>query len=66
MQFQHGQFTKAANGSLLLNPFAVDGRQLVSSPCKYKNSLYTRYTQPELFAVSSSHPFQTSHPIIPD
>lgn len=51
MQFQHGTFTKEANGSLILTPFAVDGRQLLSDPCKYKNSVYTRYNQPEVFKV---------------
>ncbi|KAI9824048.1 MAG: Reversal of tor2 lethality [Thelocarpon impressellum] len=50
MQFQHGTFKKASNGSLLLSPFEVDGRQLLSSPCQYDTSLYTRYKQPEMFA----------------
>ncbi|KAI9840362.1 MAG: Reversal of tor2 lethality [Sclerophora amabilis] len=49
MQFQHGKYTKAANGSLLLTPFGVDGRQLMSDPCKYDTSVYTRYTQFEMF-----------------
>lgn len=51
MQFQHGTFTRAANGSLILTPFAVDGRQLMSDPCKFNNAVYTRYNQPELFKV---------------
>ena len=50
MQFQHGSFAKPSNGSLVLTPFAVDGRQLLSNPCQNKNSLYTRYNQPELFS----------------
>lgn len=54
MQFQHGTFKKAANGSLLLTPFAVDGRQLLSDPCRYSTSIYTRYNQPERFQVSDS------------
>ncbi|KAI9795080.1 MAG: Reversal of tor2 lethality [Peltula sp. TS41687] len=49
MQFQHGTFTKTANGSLILTPFAVDGRQLLSDPCQYSNSIYTRYNQSENF-----------------
>ncbi|KAL9100861.1 MAG: hypothetical protein Q9187_009312 [Circinaria calcarea] len=49
MQFQHGTFSIAPNGSLTLNPFSVDGRQLLSDPCKYKNSIYTRYNQTEVF-----------------
>lgn len=51
MQFQHGTFTKAANGSLTLTPFAVDGRQLLSNPCSYDQSIYTRYNQTEVFQV---------------
>ncbi|KAI9845285.1 MAG: Reversal of tor2 lethality [Thelocarpon superellum] len=49
MQFQHGTFTKASNGSLVLTPFGVDGRQLLSDPCTYSDSLYTRYNQFELY-----------------
>ncbi|MCJ1232280.1 Reversal of tor2 lethality [Varicellaria rhodocarpa] len=49
MQYQHGTFKKAANGSLFLTPFGVDGRQLLSSPCAYQNSIYTRYNQSEYF-----------------
>ena len=51
MQFQHGTFTKAANGSLYLTPFGVDGRQLLSNPCAHENSIYTRYNQSEYFQV---------------
>jgi hypothetical protein len=51
MQFQHGAFTKADNGSLILTPIAVDGRQLLSTPCKYKNSIYTRWNVTEMFQV---------------
>lgn len=54
MQFQHGTFSIAANGSLTLDPFGVDGRQLLSDPCNYKNSIYTRYNQTEVFEVSLS------------
>jgi hypothetical protein len=51
MQFQHGTFTKvASNGSLLLSPFGVDGRQLMSNPCSSKTSVFSRYNQPEIFA----------------
>lgn len=48
MQWQHGSYTKNANGSLSLEPIAVDGRQLLSSPCEFQNSVFTRYHQPEL------------------
>lgn len=36
------------NGSILLQPIEVDGRQLLSTPCQYDNSVYERYYQPEL------------------
>ncbi|KAI9839228.1 MAG: Reversal of tor2 lethality [Sarea resinae] len=49
MQFQHGKYTVASNGSLLLTPFAVDGRQLLSEPCEATNAVYTRYNQSEIF-----------------
>ena len=62
MQFQHGTFEKAAsNGSLILTPFGVDGRQLVSDPCRSKNSLYTRYTQVELFKVPQNPHYPSGH-----
>ncbi|CAF9913645.1 MAG: Reversal of tor2 lethality [Heterodermia speciosa] len=48
MQWQHGTYTTNANGSLILEPWAVDGRQLLSSPCEHKNAIYTRYHQREL------------------
>ncbi|PGG98026.1 hypothetical protein AJ80_09595 [Polytolypa hystricis UAMH7299] len=49
LQFQHGKYTKEANGSLILTPFAIDGRQLISNPCKGKYAQYYRYNQTELF-----------------
>ncbi|KAL8780491.1 MAG: hypothetical protein Q9213_006451 [Squamulea squamosa] len=49
IQWQHGKYHKASNGSLILNPFAVDGRQLMSDPCAYGNAVYTRYHQQEIF-----------------
>ena len=49
MQWQHGTYTLPGNGSIITQPFAVDGRQLLSSPCSYEQSIYTRYEQPELF-----------------
>lgn len=56
MQFQHGTYSKAANGSLTLSPIAVDGRQLLSNPCSYDSAIYTRYNQTELFLVRLSGP----------
>ncbi|KAI9892233.1 MAG: Reversal of tor2 lethality [Vezdaea aestivalis] len=50
MQFQHGSYIRdPSNGSLVLSPFGVDGRQLLSDPCKAKNSVLSRYTQLEVF-----------------
>ncbi|KAA6414716.1 MAG: hypothetical protein FRX48_01466 [Lasallia pustulata] len=49
MQWQHGTYAQAPNGSLQLTPFAVDGRQLLSTPCSYQNAIYTRYNQSEHF-----------------
>ncbi|KAF2684595.1 hypothetical protein K458DRAFT_451502 [Lentithecium fluviatile CBS 122367] len=49
IQWQHGSFQKLANGSLTLSPIAVDGRQLYSDPCSYKNAVFTRYNASELF-----------------
>lgn len=54
MQWQHGTYTQDTNGSLSLEPIAVDGRQLLSSPCEYKNAVFTRYHQPELIKVRQS------------
>ncbi|KAI9761115.1 MAG: hypothetical protein M4579_001267 [Chaenotheca gracillima] len=60
MQFQHGKYTKESNGSLVLKPFSVDGRQLLSDPCSYENAIYTRYHQAEMFKqyeVITSDPY---------
>lgn len=48
MQWQHGTYSLPGNGSLVLQPFGVDGRQLMSTPCSYGESVYERYEQPEL------------------
>ncbi|EMD64716.1 hypothetical protein GGP41_003004 [Bipolaris sorokiniana] len=49
IQWQHGSYEKLSNGSLILNPIKVDGRQLLSDPCRYKYATYTRYNTSELF-----------------
>jgi len=49
IQWQHGSFEKLANGSLILKPIKVDGRQLYSDPCQYKSAIYTRYNVTERF-----------------
>lgn len=44
--FQHGSYDLLDNGTLILNPINVDGRQLVSDPCNdHGNSTYNRYNQ---------------------
>ncbi|TID14137.1 hypothetical protein CANINC_004783 [Pichia inconspicua] len=48
--FQHGTYTMGNNGSLILTPFEVDGRQLLSEPCSDGGvSIYSRYKQIEEF-----------------
>ncbi|KAF2722481.1 ROT1-like protein [Polychaeton citri CBS 116435] len=49
MQWQHGKWQMNSTGSLILEPIAVDGRQLMSSPCEFDTSIYTRYNQSETF-----------------
>lgn len=51
MQWQHGNWVMNANNSLTLTPIAVDGRQLLSTPCDYSKGIYTRYNQTELLKV---------------
>jgi hypothetical protein len=48
IQWQHGTYSLPGNGSIILEPIAVDGRQLLSSPCTYDTAVYTRFDQPEL------------------
>ncbi|KAF2124985.1 hypothetical protein P153DRAFT_370308 [Dothidotthia symphoricarpi CBS 119687] len=49
IQWQHGSFSKDADGSLTLKPIKIDGRQMYSDPCSYKHSVYTRYNATEQF-----------------
>lgn len=50
MIFQHGRYTIYDNGTLILTPVSVDGRQLLSDPCNDKGiSTYSRYSQEETF-----------------
>jgi hypothetical protein len=55
LQFQHGQFEVLSNGSLVLTPFEVDGRQLVSVPCQSSSATYSRYNQTEFFLNWASY-----------
>lgn len=49
--YQHGKYQLLANGSLVLTPLAVDGRQLLSDPCgiSFTHAQYQRYIQPTWF-----------------
>jgi hypothetical protein len=58
MQWQHGSYEKLPNGSLVLHPIKVDGRQLYSDPCQYNNAVYTRYNATEKFKVRHIPPKQ--------
>ncbi|KAJ5693443.1 Protein r.t1.c1 [Penicillium macrosclerotiorum] len=49
MQWQHGSYVLQADGSLILTPIAVDGRQLLSEPCRQGVGSYTRYNNSENF-----------------
>lgn len=51
MTFQHGSYEILSNGSVILTPIAVDGRQLLSDPCGYKSdeAKYVRYEQKTWF-----------------
>lgn len=51
MQWQHGAYTVFGNGTLKLTPIAVDGRQLLSDPCRKQSGYYTRYNTTEKFKV---------------
>jgi hypothetical protein len=51
MQWQHGSYTVFGNGTMILTPIAVDGRQLLSEPCRKKSGYYTRYNTTEEFKV---------------
>lgn len=63
MQWQHGSYELLANGSLILTPIAIDGRQLLSEPCRQGISSYTRYNNTEHFKVriSSFETFYNFH-----
>lgn len=48
--YQHGKYELQDNGTLVLHPITVDGRQLLSDPCNDNGiSTYSRYNQTEIF-----------------
>lgn len=49
--WQHGKYTVKANNHLVLKPYEIDGRQLLSDPANDKGrSTYMRYHQEETFS----------------
>lgn len=44
MQWAHGTYTLESEGGIVMVPIAVDGRQLLSTPCTSSTSLYTRFS----------------------
>ncbi|RKF80381.1 Protein rot1 [Golovinomyces cichoracearum] len=55
LQFQHGTYSENPDGSLVLTPFSVDGRKLVSDPCSSNHAVYTRYNQTEIMKKYEVH-----------
>ena len=47
--FQHGKYQLLSNGSIILNPFAVDGRQQVQDPCAAVSNQLTQWNVTVLF-----------------
>ncbi|SSD58846.1 related to Protein ROT1 [Saccharomycodes ludwigii] len=48
--FQHGSYEVLDNGTVILNPIEIDGRQLVSDPCNDNGtSSYTRFNSTTVF-----------------
>lgn len=45
--WQHGKYQLKEDGTLTLQPYPSDGRQLFSDPCKNDESIYMRYNQEE-------------------
>jgi len=49
VQWQHGTYVINANGSMVLNPFASDGRQQVQDMCAAKSNIIQQFNQTTLF-----------------
>jgi hypothetical protein len=60
MQWQHGSYVIGSDGSLTMTPIAVDGRQLLSTPCSSTHALYTRYNTTEKMKVCYSKPLSSA------
>jgi len=49
VQWQHGTYQLLPNGSIVLNPFASDGRQQVQDMCAAKSNIIQQFNQTTLF-----------------
>ncbi|KIM29432.1 hypothetical protein M408DRAFT_328704 [Serendipita vermifera MAFF 305830] len=49
VQFQHGKYELLANGSIVLDPFAPDGRQQIQNPCAAQSNILRQFNQTTLF-----------------
>jgi len=49
VQWQHGVYELLPNGSMILNPFASDGRQQVQDMCAAKSNIIQQFNQTTLF-----------------
>ncbi|KAG8994357.1 Reversal of tor2 lethality [Tulasnella sp. JGI-2019a] len=49
VQWQHGTYQTLANGSMILNPFASDGRQQVQDMCAAQSNIIRQFNQTTLF-----------------
>ena len=49
MQWQHGRYELVANGSIVLLPFAEDGRQQVQDPCAAESNVLRQINVTTLF-----------------
>jgi hypothetical protein len=49
MQWQHGRYELVANGSIVLMPFAQDGRQQVQDPCAAESNVLRQINVTTLF-----------------
>jgi len=50
VQWQHGTYQLLPNGSMILNPFASDGRQQVQDMCAAKSNIIQQFNQTTLFS----------------
>jgi hypothetical protein len=49
IQWQHGTYELVRNGSIVLTPWAEDGRQQVQDPCAAESNVLRQFNQTTLF-----------------